>query len=208
MGVVFWVWVAMIRKDRGLYTRANHENSFLETHWKPDCFCILMLPEQRRVYYPLLPLLTDLVLLLQQLLLNLSDNYLNWIQNNTVFPTQKEMDRVGVEPTTSASFSSATTIHLKEYQQHEEILFKSHPVHFGLDCIVFGKQNIHYLFSRYSLFSFFLDSKHNSKLVSSCLFPMKNQMQYNFEHFNSVTISIPKFFPITNAGISNVLGGI
>ena len=77
-----------------------------------------------------------------------------------------------------------------------------------LDCIVFGKQNIHYLFSRYSLFSFFLDSKHNSKLVSSCLFPMKNQMQYKFEHFNSVTISIPKFFPITNVGISNVLGGI
>jgi hypothetical protein len=38
------------------------------------------------------------------------------------------MDRVGFEPTTSASFSSATTIHLKDYQQHEEILFKSHPV--------------------------------------------------------------------------------
>ena len=37
----------------------------------------------------------------------LSDNYLNRIQNNTVFPTQKEMDRVGVEPTTAASFLRA-----------------------------------------------------------------------------------------------------
>jgi hypothetical protein len=32
----------------------------------------------------------------------LSDNYLNRVQNNTVFPTQEEMDRVVFEPTTSA----------------------------------------------------------------------------------------------------------
>jgi hypothetical protein len=37
------------------------------------------------------------------LLLNLSDNCQNQSQNNAVFPTQKEMDRVGFEPTTSAS---------------------------------------------------------------------------------------------------------
>jgi hypothetical protein len=36
------------------------------------------------------------------LLLNLSDNFLNQAQFNTVFLSQKEMDRVGVEPTTSA----------------------------------------------------------------------------------------------------------
>jgi hypothetical protein len=36
------------------------------------------------------------------LLLNLSDNYLNRVQNNTVVVQQKEMDRVGFEPTTSA----------------------------------------------------------------------------------------------------------
>jgi hypothetical protein len=36
------------------------------------------------------------------LLLNLSDNYLKQSQINTVVVQQKEMDRVGVEPTTSA----------------------------------------------------------------------------------------------------------
>jgi hypothetical protein len=36
------------------------------------------------------------------LLLNLSDNYLRQAQFNAVVPSQKEMDRVGVEPTTSA----------------------------------------------------------------------------------------------------------
>jgi len=35
----------------------------------------------------------------------LSDNYLKQSQNNTVVLTQKDMDRVGVEPTTSANFS-------------------------------------------------------------------------------------------------------
>ena len=35
------------------------------------------------------------------LLLNLSDNYLKQAQINTVVVQQKEMDRVGVEPTTS-----------------------------------------------------------------------------------------------------------
>ena len=43
-----------------------------------------MLPEQQRVYYPLLPPLTDLVLVLQQLLLNLSNNFLKHAQINTV----------------------------------------------------------------------------------------------------------------------------
>jgi hypothetical protein len=37
------------------------------------------------------------------LLLNLSDNILKQSQNNTVVVQQEEMDRVGVEPTTSAS---------------------------------------------------------------------------------------------------------
>jgi hypothetical protein len=37
------------------------------------------------------------------LLLNLSYNNRNRIQNNTVVVQQKEMDRVGVEPTTSAA---------------------------------------------------------------------------------------------------------
>jgi hypothetical protein len=32
----------------------------------------------------------------------LSDNYLNQAQNNAVVAQQEEMDRVGVEPTTSA----------------------------------------------------------------------------------------------------------
>jgi hypothetical protein len=32
----------------------------------------------------------------------LSDNHLKLIQNNTVFPTQEKVDRVGFEPTTSA----------------------------------------------------------------------------------------------------------
>jgi hypothetical protein len=36
------------------------------------------------------------------LLLNLSDINRKCAYSNTVFPTQKEMDRVGVEPTTSA----------------------------------------------------------------------------------------------------------
>jgi hypothetical protein len=34
----------------------------------------------------------------------LSDNHLKLIQNNTVFPTQEKVDRVGFEPMTSASF--------------------------------------------------------------------------------------------------------
>jgi hypothetical protein len=38
------------------------------------------------------------------LLMNLSDNYLKHAQFNTVVVQQKEMDRVGVEPTTLASF--------------------------------------------------------------------------------------------------------
>jgi hypothetical protein len=37
------------------------------------------------------------------LLRNLSYNYQNQSQNNTVLVQQKEMDWVGVEPTTSAS---------------------------------------------------------------------------------------------------------
>jgi hypothetical protein len=37
------------------------------------------------------------------LLAGLSDNYLKQSQINTVFPTQKDMDRVGFEPTTSAN---------------------------------------------------------------------------------------------------------
>ena len=36
------------------------------------------------------------------MLLNLSDNSQKHAQNNTVVPSWKEMDRVGVEPTTSA----------------------------------------------------------------------------------------------------------
>jgi hypothetical protein len=36
------------------------------------------------------------------LLLNLSDNYLNRVQINTVNVQQEKMDRVGFEPTTSA----------------------------------------------------------------------------------------------------------
>jgi hypothetical protein len=39
---------------------------------------------------------------MRALLLDLSDNYQNQSQINTVFPEQKEMDRVGFEPTTSA----------------------------------------------------------------------------------------------------------
>jgi hypothetical protein len=35
----------------------------------------------------------------------LFDNFLEQAQINTVFPTQEEMDRVGVEPTTSANKS-------------------------------------------------------------------------------------------------------
>ena len=35
-------------------------------------------------------------------LLLISDNFPKQTQFNTVFPTQEEMDRVGVEPTTSA----------------------------------------------------------------------------------------------------------
>ena len=38
------------------------------------------------------------------LLRDLSDNQGKQSQNNTVFPTQKEVDRVGFEPTTSANF--------------------------------------------------------------------------------------------------------
>jgi hypothetical protein len=38
---------------------------------------------------------------LRILLLNLSDNRLKQAQFNAVFPEQEEMDRVGVEPTTS-----------------------------------------------------------------------------------------------------------
>jgi hypothetical protein len=34
----------------------------------------------------------------------LSDNYSKCAYFNTVFPSQKEMDRVGFEPTTAASF--------------------------------------------------------------------------------------------------------
>ena len=37
------------------------------------------------------------------LLLNLFDNYLKQSQINTVVVQQEEMDRVGVEPTTSAN---------------------------------------------------------------------------------------------------------
>jgi hypothetical protein len=40
-------------------------------------------------------------------LLNLSDNYQNQSQFNTVVVQQIKVDRVGFEPTTSASFSSA-----------------------------------------------------------------------------------------------------
>jgi hypothetical protein len=41
----------------------------------------------------------------------LSDNHLNQIQNNTVFPTQKEVDRVvGFEPTTSANSNNKHSI--------------------------------------------------------------------------------------------------
>jgi hypothetical protein len=40
---------------------------------------------------------------LSYMLLNLSDNYQNQLQNNTVVVQQEEMDRVeGFEPTTSA----------------------------------------------------------------------------------------------------------
>ncbi|HKG70328.1 MAG TPA: hypothetical protein VKA87_00455 [Nitrososphaeraceae archaeon] len=35
--------------------------------------------------------------------LNLSDTYSKQAQNNAVFPTQEEMDRVGVEPTTTSA---------------------------------------------------------------------------------------------------------
>ncbi len=38
------------------------------------------------------------------LLLDLCDNYQKHAQINTVFVQQEEMDRVGVEPTTSASY--------------------------------------------------------------------------------------------------------
>jgi proline racemase len=40
------------------------------------------------------------------LLLNLSDNLLEQSRNNTVVVQQKEMDRAGVEPTTSASLAA------------------------------------------------------------------------------------------------------
>jgi hypothetical protein len=36
------------------------------------------------------------------LLVNLSEHILNQPQNNTVFPSQEKVDRVGFEPTTSA----------------------------------------------------------------------------------------------------------
>ena len=41
--------------------------------------------------------------LLRALVLDLSDIYQKQSQNNTVIPTEEEMDRVGFEPTTSAA---------------------------------------------------------------------------------------------------------
>ena len=63
------------------------------------------------------------------LLLNLSDNYLKQSQINTVVVQQKEMDRVGVEPTTSAdqqfslgsySFKSSIYLIIKNMDESRE----------------------------------------------------------------------------------------
>jgi hypothetical protein len=56
------------------------------------------------------------------LLLNLSVNYQKQAQNNAVVVQQKEMDRVGFEPTTSASIKVAP----------------SHPISIGKDIVFFG----------------------------------------------------------------------
>jgi hypothetical protein len=56
---------------------------------------------------------------------NLSDNYLKQSQINTVVVQQEEMDRVGVEPTTSASQLAA---HSSRHGWKRR-LFKSHPIH-------------------------------------------------------------------------------
>jgi hypothetical protein len=63
------------------------------------------------------------------LLLNLSDNYQNQAQNNTVVTAQKEMDRVGVEPTTSACSLKPrpTYIHLKAASMEEEFTVQIPP---------------------------------------------------------------------------------
>jgi hypothetical protein len=56
------------------------------------------------------------------LLLNLSDNYLKQSQNNTVLVQQKEMDRVGVEPTTSAT---AATFYLRAVRERKKTIVKA-----------------------------------------------------------------------------------
>jgi hypothetical protein len=69
--------------------------------------------------------------------MDLSDNYQNQAQKNAVVPSQKEMDRVGVEPTTSA-FSNSALYYLlsKEQQSKETLLFKSHPLQTLFLCML------------------------------------------------------------------------
>jgi hypothetical protein len=62
----------------------------------------------------------------------LSDNNQNKPNFNTVIPSQKEMGRVGFEPTTSASFLSHVYLSKRIAAMAEKLLFKSHPLHFGL----------------------------------------------------------------------------
>jgi hypothetical protein len=63
------------------------------------------------------------------LLLNLSDNHLKHARINTVVVRQKEMDRVGVEPTTSAQQLSSQLLfitYLNGQQLWKENLVKPH----------------------------------------------------------------------------------
>jgi hypothetical protein len=63
------------------------------------------------------------------LLLDLSDNNRKHAQNNTVVVQQEEMDRVGVEPTTSACSLKPrpTYIHLKAASMEEEFTVQIPP---------------------------------------------------------------------------------
>jgi hypothetical protein len=59
----------------------------------------------------------------------LSDNYLKQSQINTVVVQQKDMDRVGFEPTTSASFSLTIFFYLEGHNYKTKSVVKSHPLH-------------------------------------------------------------------------------
>jgi hypothetical protein len=49
----------------------------------------------------------------------LSDNYQNQSQINTVFPEQEKVDRVGVEPTTSAHCLCRYTADKKSFKKRD-----------------------------------------------------------------------------------------